>query len=580
MTADQYRGGRRPLLVVTFVVAFCSFAYEFVYSELLTVLYGGTVTQYTLTIGLYFFALGVGSSLSDDLDPNRPANFTRIEVALAAIAPAGFLGIVALSTLGLPPAVEGILARVPPVIVGFLSGFELPLLTALVEAESDDDPSLLPTPVRSSLARLHAGVVALLGTVFQVDRTGKRSGLSIVLAMDYLGGLVGAVIYATVLYPDLGLVATVFALSLLNVVAALLFVVRFGSRWRPTRQGATATSAERGRVIAVLLVLSAAYVGVLATGDVVDDAVTEIYVEGRLQAGYSDAVDVSVTSTFTTAYQNVVTYDREWTSDRPNGYFAGDTDTCLGLGTAVQVCESWVEGYHAGLVDVPASMYPEGPDTRVLVIGGGDWIAVDRLRERDVTVDLVDIDREFMDYARDAPLLARHHDDAYRYERLDVTVGDGYAYLGETDERYDLILLDVPGATDSDLLHLYSREFYQRLRGHLTENGTVATWTYDRHTYPGHHAAYLTTVRAAGFDAYLPYWGYEDVDDDGTVEPVERFYVLAAGDRPEFSPETAEGYVARHRDRYADARFRPLPGYRGVRASSVFRPNYDLLIDR
>jgi spermidine synthase len=40
------------LHAAAFIVALCSFAYELVYSELLTVMYGGAVIQYGLTIGL------------------------------------------------------------------------------------------------------------------------------------------------------------------------------------------------------------------------------------------------------------------------------------------------------------------------------------------------------------------------------------------------------------------------------------------------------------------------------------------------------------------------------------------------
>ena len=114
------------LLAITYVVSFCSFAYEFVYSELLTVMYGGTVTQYVITVGLYFFSLGVGSALSDDLQDDAPSNFFRTEVYLAAIAPAGFLLVVALNSVTIPETVPAqlvwVLARLPAVAVGFLSG--------------------------------------------------------------------------------------------------------------------------------------------------------------------------------------------------------------------------------------------------------------------------------------------------------------------------------------------------------------------------------------------------------------------------------------------------------------------------
>src|SRR6056297_3124840 len=104
MATTSLRTKTLTLLAITYVVSFCSFAYEFVYSELLTVMYGGTVTQYVITVGLFFFSLGVGSALSDDLDGDRPANLFRTEVYLAVVAPAGFLLIVALNSVRIPEA--------------------------------------------------------------------------------------------------------------------------------------------------------------------------------------------------------------------------------------------------------------------------------------------------------------------------------------------------------------------------------------------------------------------------------------------------------------------------------------------
>ncbi|TVT92813.1 spermidine synthase, partial [Haloferax volcanii] len=240
------------LLTLTFVVSFCSFAYEFVYSELLTVMYGGTVTQYVITVGLYFFSLGIGAALSDDLDGGTlGGNFFRTEVLLAAAAPAGFLLIVGLNSVRIPQAVPAELvwtvARLPVVVVGFLSGFELPLLTRMFD-DLDGDGSSTPSWLRTAGTRIHDFVVAAVGTLWTVERTeGRRSGLSVVLAMDYVGGLAGAVVYARVLYPGIGLIPTIFVLALLNGVAALVFVAHFGAwSWWPLGGDEASASAGTG----------------------------------------------------------------------------------------------------------------------------------------------------------------------------------------------------------------------------------------------------------------------------------------------------------------------------------------------
>jgi len=585
---------RATLLAVAFVVSFCSFAYEFVYSELLTVIYGGTVTQYTITIGLYFFSLGVGSALSDDLGLDRARNFVRAELYLLVAAPLGFLFVVALNSVWVPKAVPpellAVLARAPVLVVGFLSGFELPLLTSMVNDTASEDAT---GSLDGALRRIHEGLLALVAVPFAVSRSGgDRSGLSVTLAMDYLGGLVGAVVYARYLYPELGLVVTVFALAFLNGVAALAFLLRFGG-WTALVGEDDATAANgsdagdavayRGRttaVLAVAVLLTGACGGVLVAGDAVDREVTSFYVEHQIESEYAKgAVDATVTDVWRTSYQRVVRYDRTWTGSGPNPHFANATERCLRLGNAVQLCDSWADSYHDGLVDVPLSTYENSTETDVLLVGGGDHVALDDLREHGVDVDRVDIDGEFMQAAKSGSFYTEKNDRAWRYAHLDHTTGDGFAYVAQTEETYDVVVLDVPGATDDDLLGLYSTEFYTAIRGSLEPDGVVATWAYSPYGHRGHYKAYMNTVRAAGFDSHLSYHAWEDIDRDGETERVERFYLLAPEDREPLRPSRGSGYVQQYADRYRNATWEPVPAFDGVEPNSVFHPNYDILID-
>jgi len=608
MTDSPAPAARLPavgvLHALTFVVAFCSFAYELVYAELLTVVFGGTVTQYGLTVGLFFSSLGIGSFASRALDDDRPANFLRVEFLLALVGPAGFL-FVLLVTASEPPAylpygVVEVAARLPVVAVGLLSGFELPLLTALVEREATDGRRAGPfARVRQ---RLRAGTYRAAGLLFHVSRDEEAvEGYPTVLGMDYLGGLAGALLYVFWLYPRYGLVATVFVLGLLNGLAALAFVARF-STWSPfvggdgTGTGGDGTgtadesaaadgghrrlrSEEARALILATLLLTATYAGVVLAADRVEGEVETFYFANRIEAEYPDGtIDATVSAVERTRYQRIVRYERTWTGTGPNPYFAGASEECLRLGTAVQLCESWADSYHQGLVDVPMTMYENGSETEVLLLGGGDWIAADHLRAYNVTVDHVDLDGEFMQRTRNREFYARYHDDAYEYDRLNTTVGDAWRYLGETDETYDLILLDLPGAEDDDLLRLYSTEFYDRLRTHLEPDGVVGTWVYSRYGAARHHAAYVETVRAAGFDRHVAYSAWEDLDADGETERVERFYLLSPDDGPAFDPAAGGAYVRRHADRYRGLQWEPTPSYRGVRPNRVLHPNYDILI--
>lgn len=527
----EWRSRRSLLLGVTFVVAFCSIAYELVYSELLRVVFGGTVVRYSVTIGLFLFSLGVGAFLFDRLDPDE-RDFFRVEVGLALVGPLGLVYVVLLNAAIVPRPWTGgidpllaqgllVLSHLPIVLVGVLSGLEVPFLASMIDTEG--------------------------------------SAFSEVLGVDYVGSLAGTVVWALVLYPSLGLVAAVFLLGLLNALAALVFRVRF------VRGGRA--------LLAVCLLVTAAYGGVLLVDDRVEDSLTRTYLSSEIRSEYRQGqVEVSIREQFNTRYQEVVVYERRRaTFDEP--------ETCLRLDMQLQLCDSWARSYHAGLVDVPMTVFEHPRDAKVLVVGGGDWIAIDHLRQYGVAIDQVDLDRQFMEYAKDNPFIAKYHDDAYEYDRLNTTVADAYDYLRRTDKQYDLVVLDLPGARSDGMLPLYSEEFYTLVRQHLTDRGVVVTWAYSRYYYPRHRKVYLNTVRAAGFTRYVSYRAYTDLRSTAGPEVAEAYYLLSPGPTPALHPNRSESaYVRRYADRYADEVWRPTPHYDGVAVNSVFHPNYAIIV--
>jgi len=568
------------------VVALCSFAYELVYSELLTVIYGGTVTQYGLTIGLFFSSLGVGSFFVRHFDDAQHSNFFRTEVYLALAAPVGFLFILWLNTAALPQALpDGILqvaARLPVVVVGVLSGFELPLLLSMVRSEAGRSAS--PPRWLGRLGRaVENGAYRGLSVAFRTDRESTEyDTYSTVLAMDYLGGLLGALVYVFVLYPRLGLIPSVFVLALLNCLAAVLFVARFSDRWRTaSTDDSSISSREHRAVLAGCLLLTAAYAGVVVQHQTVDDELTGYYMESLIEDEHpQETVSASISHQYTTRHQQVVRYERSWNGESENRLFAGESDTCLRLDSAIQLCDSWADSYHHGLVDVPMTMYENSTETEVLLVGGGDWIAANYLRDHGVSVDQVDLDGAFMNRARHSEFLGRYHDDAYEYDNLTVHRQDVYTYLRGNDREYDLVLLDLPGAKSDDLLHLYSVEFYSMLADRLADDGTVVTWGYSGYTYGPHHKAYMNTVREAGFDHRLGYYAYNDPDADGTHQLGERFFVFAPDEPPsKIAPANGTGYVRTHGEQYRSADWGDTPRYAGVEPNSVFDPNYDLIVE-
>ena len=81
---------------------------------------------------------------------------------------------------------------------------------------------------------------------------------------------------------------------------------------------------------------------------------------------------------------------------------------------------------------------------------------------------------------------------------------DADKFVGETDEKWNVIFVDMPDPSSIDLTKLYSKEFYLKLNRILAENGVIVIQS----TSPYHaKEAYLNikrTVEAARFNT-VPY---------------------------------------------------------------------------
>ena len=54
----------RLLLLTTLLISICSIIYELIISSISSYLQGDSITQFSITIGLYMSAMGIGSYLS------------------------------------------------------------------------------------------------------------------------------------------------------------------------------------------------------------------------------------------------------------------------------------------------------------------------------------------------------------------------------------------------------------------------------------------------------------------------------------------------------------------------------------
>ena len=127
--------------------------------------------------------------------------------------------------------------------------------------------------------------------------------------------------------------------------------------------------------------------------------------------------------------------------------------------------------YHEMISHVPLFVHPAA--RRVLVIGGGDGGTVrEVLRHPEVShCRLVEIDSMVVDSCKEhLPQTASALGDP----RAEVSIADGVRFVAETDERYDLVLVD---STDpvGPAEPLFGPDFYCNVRRVLNEGGIVVS---------------------------------------------------------------------------------------------------------
>ncbi len=163
--------------------------------------------------------------------------------------------------------------------------------------------------------------------------------------------------------------------------------------------------------------------------------------------------------------------------------------------------------YHETIVH-PAMMTLDDVK-KVLVIGGGDGGVIREIfRYKDISkVVMVDIDKEVIEVSK--KFLPELSCDAFDDPRLDLIIGDGRKYVEETDEKFDLIIIDLSDPIEGGPAQkLFTKEFYDIIKSKLNDKGGIVVQSEDiTCTKPESHAKIYRTLSQV-FDVVRPMFAF------------------------------------------------------------------------
>lgn len=145
----------------------------------------------------------------------------------------------------------------------------------------------------------------------------------------------------------------------------------------------------------------------------------------------------------------------------------------LVLNGAVQITEKDEAFYHEMLVHVPMFTHPF--PKKVLVIGGGDGGTVrEVLKHPQVErVVMVEIDKRVVEVCKEFfPTVSCALSDS----RLEILFEDGVKFVKETNESFDVVLVDSTDPYDF-AEQLFSKEFFASVHRILSEDGVCCSQT-------------------------------------------------------------------------------------------------------
>ncbi|HXT59066.1 MAG TPA: fused MFS/spermidine synthase [Pirellulales bacterium] len=189
----------------------------------------------------------------------------------------------------------------------------------------------------------------------------------------------------------------------------------------------------------------------------------------------------------------------------------------LVLDGAIQSAEEDEAIYHELLVQPAMLRHPDPRD--VLIIGGGEGATLrETLVHRSVrSATMVDLDREVVELCRE--YLKTWHQGAFDDPRVRMVYDDGRKFVAETDELYDVVIIDVVDMLDNGPAQsLYTRQFYESLKCRLRPEGIVVVQGLE-FSFLDHkpHAALARTLRSVfpevhsykvHVPSFLSAWGF------------------------------------------------------------------------
>ena len=432
----------KVLTFSVFIAGLCSIIYELLIATTSSYFLGDSITQFSLTIGIYMAAMGVGSYLSRLVsDKHLLQRFIIAEIVLA------LLGGASVPLLYLAFAYTDVyqaFALGLTFVIGCLIGLEIPLLSRLME-----------------------------------EHFALKFNISNIMSVDYFGALLATLLFPFLLLPYMGIFRSSTFFGLANVLIAVVTLWCF----------APSIGIKRTKILHACWVGVATLLGVLL-----------IFADGFIARWSSNLYGDRIIYQTQTPYQNIVLTKykddirlflngnlqfsaideyryHESIVHIPMSYQPKAKQVLLlgaGDGLAVRELLKYKDIEKITLVDLDPEVTALAMSNRFLA----------KLNQNSLSHEKVEV----------------IHTDGFKFLHQGLEPSDD-----NNAPQYDLIIADLPDPKTTALARFYSKEFYQLIKRRLTPKGVFVTQATSPIYATDAFWSIVLSMEAADFNQVKPY---------------------------------------------------------------------------
>ena len=353
-------------------------------------------------------------------------------------------------------------------ILGWVGAISVPLLYFVFTYVSISSFQVICLAQIFIIGFLTGTEVPLLTFSFSDDNI--KDNLSTVLSLDYVGGLIATLIFPFVILPFVGLFYASLSFGFINILLGLGVNFIFFKNNKKMLLGG---------ILSLVSILTL----VLAGGQFMKVWEERIY-------------KAPVIVNQQTPYQKIVLTKK------------GD-QVKLFINRVIQFASLDEHRYHESLVHVPFSLKVNEAQ-KVLVLGGGENLATREIVKYPEVrqIDIVDIDSAIFRLALEHHEISAINQLAPFDPRVNLVVDDAFSFMHRNQEKYDIIIADLPDPNNQSLARLYSTQFFHYAKRTLKDDGVFITQSGDINTSNNVFSCIYTTMNEVFSGGLLTYHVY------------------------------------------------------------------------